>query len=218
VSISYFYSMSSIAQIRTDYILKSFNETDADPDAVVQFNKWWNEAIESGIPEANAMTLATSSPDGVPSARIVLLKGFDTNGFVFFTNYNSFKGQQLAENPRACLVFFWKELERQVRITGIIEKVKEEVSNEYFNSRPEMSRISAIASPQSQVITNRQWLEEQVKKLSQSKQLKRPDHWGGYVVRPITIEFWQGRSNRLHDRLQYSLEGNGQWKIERLAP
>ncbi|HUQ64615.1 MAG TPA: pyridoxamine 5'-phosphate oxidase [Flavitalea sp.] len=210
--------MSSIAQIRTDYILRSFNETDADPDPISQFGKWWTEATDSGIPEVNAMTLATSSSDGIPSARIVLLKGYDKNGFLFFTNYNSFKAQQLAENPRACLVFFWKELERQIRITGVIQKVNDEVSDEYFISRPEMSRISAIASPQSQVIASRQWLEDEVKKVAQSKVITRPHNWGGYLVRPITIEFWQGRSNRLHDRLQYSLEESGQWKIERLAP
>ncbi len=209
---------NSIAQIRKDYILRSFNESDAHPNAISQFTQWWEEAIASDIPEPNAMTLATSSSDGVPSARIVLLKGYDENGFIFFTNYESFKAQQLAENPRACLVFFWKELERQVRVTGVIDKVKEELSDEYFNSRPEMSRISAIVSPQSQVIKNRDWLEEQVKKLKQSNAISRPDNWGGYVVRPITIEFWQGRPNRLHDRLQYSLEETGEWKIERLAP
>ena len=210
--------MSSIAEIRKDYRLKEFTESDADLNAIRQFEKWWKEALASNIPEVNAMTLATSSSDGVPSARIVLLKDFDDNGFIFFTNYNSFKAQQLAENPRACLVFFWKEIERQVRITGIIEKVMDEVSDEYFNSRPEMSRVSAIASPQSEVIENRDWLENEVKKIMQSKAIRRPPNWGGYTVRPITIEFWQGRANRLHDRLQYTLEDNGGWKIERLAP
>jgi pyridoxamine 5'-phosphate oxidase len=209
--------MSSIAEIRKDYILKSFNESDADPNAIRQFDKWWQEALSSNIPEVNAMTLATSSADGVPSARIVLLKAYNDIGFVFFTNYNSYKAQQLAENPRACLVFFWKELERQIRITGIIEKTDEKTSDEYFNSRPEMSKISAMASPQSQVIESRAWLESQVEKIVKSKYIKRPSNWGGYLVRPITIEFWQGRSNRLHDRIQYSLEGNG-WKMERLAP
>ena len=210
--------MSSISEIRKDYRLKELSESDADPQAIKQFDKWWKEALASDIPEVNAMTLATSSSDGIPSARIVLLKNYDDNGFVFFTNYKSFKAQQLEENPRACLVFFWKELERQIRITGIIEKVNKDTSEKYFDSRPEMSRISAIVSPQSQVISNRDWLENEVKKIMQSKIIKRPQHWGGYVVRPITIEFWQGRSNRLHDRLQYSLEENGEWKIERLAP
>jgi pyridoxamine 5'-phosphate oxidase len=208
----------SIAEIRKDYILRSFNENDASSDAITQFDKWWQEAVSSNIPEVNAMTLATSSADGVPSARIVLLKAYDKNGFVFFTNYNSYKAQQLAENPRACLVFFWKEIERQVRITGIIEKTAEKISDEYFNSRPEMSRISAIASPQSQVIESRQWLESEVAKITTSTAVKRPDNWGGYLVRPITIEFWQGRANRLHDRIQYTLEENGGWKMERLAP
>lgn len=210
--------MSSIAEIRKDYRLKELSEHDANPHAIRQFEKWWTEALASDIPEVNAMTLATSSCDGVPSARIVLLKGYDDNGFIFFTNYNSFKAQQLSENPRACLVFFWKELERQVRITGLIDKVKNEVSEEYFNSRPEMSRVSAIVSPQSQVITSRDWLEEEVKKIMDLKTYRRPENWGGYIVRPITIEFWQGRANRLHDRLQYALEENGEWKIERLAP
>ena len=210
--------MSSIAEIRKDYRLKELSEHDASPHAIRQFDKWWKEALASDISEVNAMTLATSSSDGVPSARIVLLKGYDDSGFVFFTNYDSFKAQQLAENPRACLVFFWKEIERQVRITGVIDKVKDGVSEEYFNSRPEMSRISAIASPQSRVIASRDWLEGEVKKIMELKTISRPVNWGGYIVRPITIEFWQGRSNRLHDRLQYSLEENGEWKIERLAP
>ena len=207
----------SIAGIRKDYILKSFNESDANADAITQFDKWWHEAMSSSIPEVNAMTLATSSADGVPSARIVLLKGFDENGFVFFTNYDSYKAQQLEENPRACLVFFWKELERQVRITGIVEKTDAKISEEYFNSRPEMSRISAMVSPQSSVIESRQWLETQVANIKPSS-IKRPDNWGGYLVRPITIEFWQGRANRLHDRIQYTLEESGGWKMERLAP
>ncbi len=210
-----------IADIRKDYKLRSFQESDADTNPIRQFEKWWQEAISSDILEVNAMTLATASSDGLPSARIVLLKGVSENGFSFFTNYNSFKGRQLMENPRACLVFFWRELERQVRITGIIQKLSAEESNEYFNSRPEGSRIGAIASPQSQVIPDRNWLENEVESVSakyENKTISRPDHWGGYVVRPITIEFWQGRSNRLHDRLQYTLEDNGSWKIERLAP
>ena len=210
--------MSSIAEIRKDYSLKSLNESDASPNAIRQFDIWWQEALASDIPDVNAMTLATSSADGVPSARIVLLKAYNDNGFIFFTNYKSYKAQQLAENPRACLVFFWKELERQVRITGIIERTDGKTSDEYFDSRPEMSRVSAIVSPQSEVIENREWLEYEVAKVIKSKSIKRPEHWGGYVVRPITIEFWQGRANRLHDRIQYTLEENGGWKMERLAP
>jgi len=210
--------MSSISEIRKDYRLRQLLETDVEPNAIRQFDKWWQEALASDISEVNAMTLATASADGVPSARIVLLKGYDEAGFVFFTNYNSFKGQQLTENPRACLVFFWKEIERQVRITGIVDKVDDNVSEEYFNSRPEMSRISAMVSPQSQVVADRDWLEGEVKRVIEKNRIKRPQHWGGFIVRPITIEFWQGRSNRLHDRLQYSLDDTGAWKIERLAP
>ena len=212
---------STIADIRKDYKLRSLLEKDVDANAIGQFDKWWQEAIHSEIDEVNAMTLATASADGIPAARIVLLKGFDERGFVFFTNYDSFKGLQLAENPRACLVFFWKELERQVRITGLVEKVSAEESDIYFNSRPEGSRIGAWASPQSQVIENREWLEEREKTLVKDftgKPLSRPAHWGGYRVKPINIEFWQGRPSRLHDRLQYSLQADNTWKIERLAP
>src|SRR5687767_3094217 len=154
---------STIADIRRDYKLKSLLEKDVDANAIRQFDKWWNEALHSEIDEVNAMTLATASADGVPAARIVLLKGYDEHGFVFFTNYDSFKGMHLAENPRACLVFFWKELERQVRITGLVEKVSEQESDAYFNSRPVGSRIGAWTSPQSQVIENREWLEEREK-------------------------------------------------------
>lgn len=208
-----------ISDIRKDYQLRSFSEKDASPHAIRQFDAWWNDALSGNISEVNAMTLATSSSDGVPSARIVLLKGYSDKGFIFFSNYNSYKAKQLDENPRACLVFFWKELERQVRITGVIEKVSAAVSDEYFNSRPEQSRLSAIASPQSEVISSREWMEEKVKEIGErGEALERPEHWGGYLVRPITIEFWQGRRSRLHDRLQYTLQDTGSWKIERLAP
>jgi pyridoxamine 5'-phosphate oxidase len=212
---------STIADIRKDYKLRSLLEKDVDTNAIRQFDKWWQEAIHSEIDEVNAMTLATASADGIPAARIVLLKGYDERGFVFFTNYDSFKGLQLTENPRACLVFFWKELERQVRITGRVEKVSAEESDIYFNSRPEGSRIGAWASPQSQVIESREWLEEREKTLVKDftgKPLSRPAHWGGYRVKPINIEFWQGRPSRLHDRIQYALQGDNSWKIERLAP
>ena len=212
---------STIADIRKDYKLQSLLEKDVNASAIAQFNNWWQEAIHSEIDEVNAMTLATASADGIPAARIVLLKGFDDRGFVFFTNYESFKGMQLAENPRACLVFFWKELERQIRITGLVEKVNDLESDAYFNSRPEGSRIGAWASPQSQVIESREWLQEREKTYAKDfsgKPLKRPAHWGGYRVKPVTIEFWQGRPSRLHDRLQYTLEGNNEWKVERLAP
>ena len=211
----------SIADIRKDYKMRSLSEAEVDADPLKQFQHWWQDALNAKIEEVNAMTLATASPDGVPSARILLLKGLSEKGFVFFTNYNSFKGQQLAENPRASLVFFWKEVERQVRITGVVEKLPDAENDEYFNSRPEGSRIGAWASPQSQVIESREWLQANTVKLQQqfiNKPLERPPHWGGYVVKPISIEFWQGRPNRLHDRLQYTLNEMGSWKIERLAP
>jgi pyridoxamine-phosphate oxidase len=212
---------STIADIRKDYRLQSLLEKDVDPNAMKQFDTWWQEAIRSAIDEVNAMTLATASADGVPSARIVLLKGYDEKGFVFFTNYESFKAKDLAENPRACLVFFWKELERQVRITGLVEKVSAAESDLYFNSRPQGSRIGAWVSPQSQVIKNREWLDERTKELTEkytTEPLTRPPHWGGYRVKPICIEFWQGRASRLHDRIQYTLGEDGKWNIERLAP
>lgn len=213
--------MSSIADIRRDYSLKTLNEDEVADSPFLQFADWWQQAIESEIDEVNAMTLATASLEAVPAARIVLLKGYDDNGFVFYTNYESAKGKELAENPKASLLFFWKELERQIRITGIVEKVSAAESDEYFLSRPTGSQIGAWASPQSHVIENRSWLEMQVKLLEEkfSKEaVTRPSHWGGYRVKPVIIEFWQGRSSRLHDRLQYSLQENGSWKIERLAP
>ncbi len=212
---------NSIAAIRKNYSQKSLSENDMSPDPVRQFGTWWQEAVDSRIDEVNAMTLATASADGVPSARIVLLKGFNENGFSFYTNYNSFKGQQLAENPKACLVFFWKELERQVRITGLVSKSNEEDSDAYFESRPFESRVGAIVSPQSQVIDNREWLDQQYQKMEHllhEKKVERPGYWGGYIVKPVIIEFWQGRPSRLHDRIQYTLLDNGNWRIERLAP
>jgi pyridoxamine 5'-phosphate oxidase len=211
----------NISDIRKDYTQRSLTEEDVQQEPLKQFQRWWDEAMASQIDEVNAMTLATSSPDGVPAARIVLLKGFDENGFVFFTNYDSFKGMQLAENPRACLVFFWKELERQVRITGLVQKTSAAESDAYYHSRPEGSRLGAWASPQSHVIPDRKWLEANEKKIQEQfngKPAERPPHWGGYRVKPITIEFWQGRPSRLHDRIQYSLQEDGGWNIERLAP
>jgi pyridoxamine 5'-phosphate oxidase len=212
---------NNIADIRRDYSHKSLSESDVDANAMRQFEKWWHDALNSKIDEVNAMTLATASLDALPSARIVLLKEVNEKGFVFFTNYESYKAQQLAENPKACLVFFWKELERQVRITGLIEKISGKQSDEYFQSRPESSRIGAWASPQSRVIGDRQWLDEKFNELvnkMEGTSIARPPHWGGYIVKPVVIEFWQGRPSRLHDRIQYSLEENGGWKIERLAP
>ena len=212
---------SSIADLRKEYSSQSLLETDIERNPFDQFEKWWTQAVNSQIDEPNAMTVATASGDGMPAARIILLKGFDKTGFVFFTNYKSYKAMHLEENPRACLVFFWKELERQVRITGLVERVSEKESDDYFYSRPKGSQIGAWASPQSQVIENRDWLDQHYLQLTEEfkqKELKRPAHWGGYRVTPVIIEFWQGRPSRLHDRIQYSLEEDGKWKIERLSP
>ena len=213
--------MPSIADIRKDYRYAILSEEQVMPDAVAQFEAWWQDALRAELEEVNAMTLATASPDGIPAARIVLLKGFDKQGFVFYTNYNSYKARQLQDNPRACLVFFWKELERQVRITGLVVKTSDLESDTYFNSRPEGNRIGAWVSPQSEQIESRAWLESNENKLIERFRItpiSRPPHWGGYRVKPICIEFWQGRSNRLHDRIQYTLDENGGWMIERLAP
>jgi len=214
-------NVHSIAAIRKDYKLQTLTEKEVSDDPIRQFGKWWQEAIHSNLEEVNAMTLATATADGMPDARIVLLKGFDNNGFVFFTNYHSAKGQELLENPRASLVFFWAALERQVRISGLVSLTTEKASDDYFNSRPEGSRIGALASPQSEIIESREWLEEnenRLKKELSGKKIPRPPHWGGYQVKPTRIEFWQGRPSRLHDRIRYTLQGNGHWTIERLAP
>ena len=210
-----------IADIRKSYSRKKLSEKKASTDPFKQFGKWWKQALASKIVEPNAMTLATASADGVPSARIVLLKDFSKDGFVFFTNYESFKGRQLSENPKACLVFFWKDLERQVRITGLVEKTDPKISEEYFHSRPAGSQLGALVSPQSRVIPNRDWLDDRYKESKKEiagGTIPRPGHWGGYLVKPVIIEFWQGRPSRLHDRLQYSLQEDGSWKMERLAP
>jgi len=210
----------SISSIRKDYQLQSLSESDVKQDPIGQFGKWWEEAIASSIYEVNAMTLSTVTAEGKPSARIVLLKGFDERGFVFFTNYESNKGVQLTANPFASLVFFWKELERQVRIEGISEKVNERESDDYFHSRPIGSQLGACASPQSRVIESRRIIENNLEKLQdqyREMEIPRPAHWGGYRVVPHSIEFWQGRSSRLHDRIKYTKE-NQSWKIVRLAP
>lgn len=211
---------SSIADIRTSYRKKTLDEKDVVDDPIAQFQTWWDEAIASNAVEVNAMTLATATKDGKPSARTVLLKGIHKNGFVFFTNYESRKGTEINENPHVALLFFWRELERQVRIEGRIEKIDAAESDEYFNSRPIESRIGAWTSPQSKVIPNRQFLEDKEKAIEVefgNKQIPRPQNWGGYVVIPETMEYWQGRPGRLHDRILYTFNGTG-WKKERLAP
>jgi pyridoxamine 5'-phosphate oxidase len=211
-----------IGNLRRDYSQKALLETEIKTDPFQQFDIWWQEVLASEIIEPNAMTLATASADGLPAARIVLLKAYSAQGFVFFTNYNSFKGKQLNENPKACLVFFWKELERQVRITGFAKKISEKESDEYFYSRPLASQLGAVISPQSQVIESREWLQDQFsqaeKATLEETPVLRPAHWGGYIITPVIMEFWQGRPGRLHDRLEYSLTDSGQWKVERLAP
>ena len=213
--------MTQIASIRKEYKLKNLDEADAAGNAIKQFGQWWQDAINSEIDEVNAFTLATAAADGKPAARIVLLKGYDEKGFVFFTNYQSHKGQELATNPQGCMVFFWKELERQIRIEGSIEKISAEESDEYYFSRPLSSQVGAWASPQSSVIKNRDIIEDNVKKYEAQfadSSISRPPHWGGYRLQPQAIEFWQGRPSRLHDRLLYTLLENNDWKIERLAP
>ena len=212
---------AKIASLRREYSSQTLLESNVAAHPMHQFTAWWNNVLETEIVEPNAMTLATASADGMPSARIVLLKGYDDSGFLFFTNYKSFKALQLEENPKACLVFFWKELERQVRVIGLVSKIPVNDSDAYFTSRPEGSRIGAWASPQSQVIESREWLDKRFQKLyneMSGKEVARPDHWGGYVVRPVIMEFWQGRPSRLHDRIQYTLQETGNWQIERLAP
>lgn len=211
--------MNDIARLRTDYKKGALDEEHADADPIRQFSRWWDEAVRSELPEVNAMILATADARGRPSARAVLLKGFDAAGFVFYTNYESRKGRELAVNPAAALLFFWAELERQVRIEGTVERVAESESDDYYRSRPLASRIGAWASPQSEPIPGKAWLLARAAEMGLRLGIHpaRPPHWGGYRVRPTLLEFWQGRPSRLHDRLLYSLEG-GIWQRSRLAP
>jgi pyridoxamine 5'-phosphate oxidase len=211
----------SLAELRKEYMLHGLSEADLDADPFGQFRAWFDQALAAGLPEANAMTLATATPDGRPSARTVLIKGVDARGFVFYTNYESRKGRELAANPYAALVFYWAELERQIRIEGRVEQVAPADSEAYFQSRPLGSRLSAAASRQSEVIAGRDQLERRVAELAAEGaggEVPRPSHWGGYRVVPSAIEFWQGRPNRLHDRLRYRLAQDGAWVIERLSP
>lgn len=205
--------------MRNEYMRASLDEADAAADPFAQFQRWFDEAVRAELPTPNAMTLATVAADGAPGARIVLLKGVDQHGFVFYTNYQSRKGRELAVNPRAVLVFHWIELEREVRIEGAVEKTSAAESDAYFSSRPLGSRHAAIASPQSSVVANRAALESRFAEVAknQGDAPARPAHWGGYRLNPIAVEFWQGRRNRLHDRLLYT-RANGRWGISRLAP
>ena len=209
----------NIADLRKDYSLKTLDEAQVDRDPLKQFGVWMVEAIHAQVPEPTAMSLATVNAAGRPSSRIVLLKGVDPRGFVFYTNYESRKGQDLAARPVAAVTFLWKELERQVRIEGTVEKVSEADSDAYFATRPLGSRIGAWASPQSQVMQNRAWLEVRWHEMSEKhgEAPPRPPHWGGYRIIPDHIEFWQGRQSRLHDRIVFERELNS-WKVVRLAP
>ncbi|MCB1918388.1 MAG: pyridoxamine 5'-phosphate oxidase [Candidatus Competibacteraceae bacterium] len=211
----------SLAELRQEYSLGALTKAEVDPDPIRQFQRWLDEAIKAELPEPNALTLATADRTGRPFARVVLLKDCDIDGFVFYTNYRSDKGQQLAENPHAALVFLWLELERQVRIEGIANKVSPSESESYFITRPRESRLGALASRQSQVVANRQILEERYQQLAaqySDDNIPMPNQWGGYRVKPEMLEFWQGRHGRMHDRLRYRLRKEGGWLLERLEP
>jgi pyridoxamine 5'-phosphate oxidase len=211
---------NNLHDLRQEYSAAQLTEKDVDNDPILQFGKWFKAATDAKLHEPNVMTLATADRFGKPTARIVLLKGFDENGFVFYTNYESKKGQDLVENPQAALVFFWAELQRQVRVEGLVSKVDAQTSADYFHSRPVGSQIGAIASPQSSVLDSRESLENKVTGLTkeyEGKEIPRPLHWGGYLIEPTHLEFWQGRPSRLHDRIVYDLV-DGSWIINRLAP
>ncbi|MBL7778516.1 MAG: pyridoxamine 5'-phosphate oxidase [Chitinophagales bacterium] len=202
---------------RKSYERHELTEEQVATDPFIQFNEWMEAALESDVYEPNAMVLSTATTDGKPSARVVLLKSYSKNGLVFFTNYSSRKGKEIAENPHASLLFFWDKLERQVRIEGILKKVSEEESENYFQSRPFESRLSAIVSPQSTVVPGREYLESELEKIKNNTYTPRPSNWGGYILQPVCFEFWQGRANRLHDRLVFEWT-NGNWQLKRLAP
>ena len=213
--------MTTLADLRREYASRALDEKDAHADPMQQFTRWFDEALQSQLIDVNAMTLATAGRKGEPSARIVLLKGADEHGFVFYTNYDSAKGRDLAENPRASLLFFWAELERQVRINGSVAKTSVDESDEYFHSRPFESQIGAASSNQSRPVASRSQLEQRYAELAAQYKdsiVPLPTTWGGYRVKPDTIEFWQGRKSRLHDRLRYTRQADGSWTRTRLAP
>jgi pyridoxamine 5'-phosphate oxidase len=213
-------SSEDLARVRKEYSRHSLDELDVDLNPFVQFQQWFEQAVKAELPEPNAMALATATPDGRPSVRMVLLKGFDERGFVFYTNYEGRKSVELAANPQAAVLFFWVELERQVRVEGTVEKTSKQESDEYFKTRPLESRLSAWASKQSSIIPSRGFLEQKMSDLEHrygNREIPLPPFWGGFRIQPQAFEFWQGRENRLHDRVRYMLQG-GVWHIERLSP
>jgi pyridoxamine 5'-phosphate oxidase len=214
--------MEDLSNYRKSYEKSQLLENSIPVDPIDLFDKWFNEIKElDKIDEVNAMTLSTIGLDGFPRARVVLLKKYNEEGFIFYTNYNSEKGKAILNNPNICLSFFWHSMERQVIIKGIAEKTSESISDNYFNSRPDGSKLGAIVSAQSEVIPSREYLDDKLKKLEtnySNKPIIRPEFWGGFLVRPIEVEFWQGRPNRLHDRIRFQLQKNFNWKIDRLSP
>lgn len=214
--------MKDLSNYRKSYEKSELLENNIPEDPINLFNRWFHETEDfGGVDEVNAMTVATIGLDGFPKSRVVLLKKFNEEGFIFYTNYNSEKGKAIENNPHICLSFFWTSLERQVIIKGIAEKTSEVISDNYFASRPDGSKLGAIVSPQSEIIPNREYLETNLILLEQEclgKEISRPKNWGGYLVRPHEVEFWQGRANRLHDRIRYRLQSDFSWKIDRLSP
>lgn len=214
--------MKDLGNYRKSYDKSELLETNIPEDPINLFNKWFHETEDfGGVDEVNAMTVSTIGLDGFPKSRVVLLKKFNEEGFIFYTNYDSEKGQAIANNPNVCLSFFWPSIERQVIIKGIAEKTSTIISDNYFDSRPDGSKLGAMASPQSQVIPDRNFLENRLKELEnqfEGKEIPRPDNWGGYLIRPQEVEFWQGRPNRLHDRIRYQLQDDFSWSADRISP